>query len=310
MNVVLPTGEVLQTGLGPGVNVHLKETYSRVLVPGINPGYLFLGDGGTLGIKTEITVKLHPVPKVIKTGSFLFDSMEKLFRAEFDISRHEPPVHDGMFGIMPTMFKLNHIPIQKYGMIYGVHGSVPEECEVREKVIREICAKYGEPGNEMSDAMAYALMAEPNVKGGIRDMAGTFNTGILAAADSYMPVDRFLEELPGLEKKVAEWAPRAEELGIPGLDHFEVVDNGIAYYAIDYVYDNASREAREFARDATADIAEYLVRHGASTWQSGGILGKINREVGFSATHLDVLRTLKKALDPNNILNPNNTMFG
>ena len=309
MKVVLPNGDILQTGLGPGVNVYQPEIYSGRVSPGPNLNWLFFGDFGTLGIKTEITIKLHPTPKVKKTGSFLFDSMEKLFRAEFEITRHDPPVHNGMFGVLPTMFKLVGIPIEKHGMAYSVWGSVPEECEVREKIIREICAKYGEPGNEMSDALAYGLFGDPSMKGGMRDMASTFNRGTLAGADCIMPVDRFLEELPGIEKKVEEWGPRARELGVPGLDHFEIVDNSIAYYAIDYIYDGSNPEETELARDATVDVVKYLVKHGGTPWASSGIYGKVNREA-LSSPYLNLLRTVKKALDPNNILNPNSTMIG
>jgi len=58
VKVVLPNGVVVQTGTGAGNNIHNKMIYDRY--PG-NPDLtgIFMGDGGTFGIKTEATYRMY-----------------------------------------------------------------------------------------------------------------------------------------------------------------------------------------------------------------------------------------------------------
>lgn len=55
LKVVLPTGDIVQTGGGPGTNVHQKGL-SCVKLGGPDITGLFIGDGGVFGIKTEAAI--------------------------------------------------------------------------------------------------------------------------------------------------------------------------------------------------------------------------------------------------------------
>jgi len=62
LTVVLPNGEIVKTGGGPGTNVNQSLYYNRTL-GGPDFTGLFIGDGGAFGIKTEVTIRLLGLPR-------------------------------------------------------------------------------------------------------------------------------------------------------------------------------------------------------------------------------------------------------
>ena len=77
LTVVLPDGTVVTTGGGPGTNVQQEHAYSRVL-GGPDFSGMFIGDGGSLGIKTEVTIRLLGLPKVTRGCILEFSELENV----------------------------------------------------------------------------------------------------------------------------------------------------------------------------------------------------------------------------------------
>ncbi len=69
MEVVLPTGRVMRTRAVPQS------------AAGPNLNHLFIGSEGTLGVITEATLVIHPLPEVREFRSFLYPSMHSAFEA-------------------------------------------------------------------------------------------------------------------------------------------------------------------------------------------------------------------------------------
>jgi glycolate oxidase len=74
MTIVLPTGEILWVGEGGGKKIRKSSV-------GYNLKYLFFGAQGTLGIVTEITVDLFPKPEVELPAFFGFNSFDEAYKA-------------------------------------------------------------------------------------------------------------------------------------------------------------------------------------------------------------------------------------
>ena len=75
LTVVLPNGSVVKTGGGPGTNVNQPLNYNRNL-GGPDFTGLFIGDGGSFGIKTEATIRLVGLPQVTRARIVEFNTLE------------------------------------------------------------------------------------------------------------------------------------------------------------------------------------------------------------------------------------------
>ncbi|MEI6127428.1 MAG: FAD-binding oxidoreductase, partial [Pseudomonadota bacterium] len=72
ITVVLADGTIVKTGGGPGTNVHQPLFYNRNL-GGPDFAGMFIGDGGSFGIKTEATIRITKQPPLVRAGIFAFD---------------------------------------------------------------------------------------------------------------------------------------------------------------------------------------------------------------------------------------------
>jgi glycolate oxidase subunit GlcD len=83
--IVLPDGDVVRVG-GPFADS-----------PGLDLVRLFVGSEGTLGIATEITVRLVPLPRAVRTSLAIYDTMAAACRTVTEITRE---------GIVPVALEI------------------------------------------------------------------------------------------------------------------------------------------------------------------------------------------------------------
>ncbi len=84
LEVVLASGEVLRTGTGWNPAAKLFGRYSAF--PDLTG--VFLGDHGTLGIKTKVTLKVYPKAEHIAYGDFGFRTLQDAVAAFREIQAH------------------------------------------------------------------------------------------------------------------------------------------------------------------------------------------------------------------------------
>jgi len=82
LQVVLADGRVLHTGAGAARDT---EPFLRNFGPDLS-GF-FLGDSGTFGIKTQVTLRLDPQPRGTAYGCFAFEDLLALVRAQCELAR-------------------------------------------------------------------------------------------------------------------------------------------------------------------------------------------------------------------------------
>ncbi len=82
LQVVLADGRVLHTGTGAA---HGTEPFFRNFGPDLTG--LFLGDSGSFGIKTRVTLRLDPLPRGAAYGCFAFENLLGLVRAQCELAR-------------------------------------------------------------------------------------------------------------------------------------------------------------------------------------------------------------------------------
>ncbi len=82
LQVVLADGRVLHTGAGAARDT---EPFLRNFGPDLSG--LFLGDSGSFGIKTRVTLRLDPQPRGTAYGCFAFEDLLALVRAQCELAR-------------------------------------------------------------------------------------------------------------------------------------------------------------------------------------------------------------------------------
>jgi D-lactate dehydrogenase (cytochrome) len=259
---------------------------------------LFVGAEGTLGVITEITLRLQPVPEAIAAVVCPFAVFEGAVATAIAVSQAGIPVARielldevmirgvngyAKLGIMeqPTLFLEFH----------GTPAAVAEQTEA----VREITQEHGALGFESAtrtedrnrlwtarDNTLYAgLGLRPGAKAVITDIC--------------VPVSRLAECLIATKRDIAQSGLIAPIVGHVGDGNFHTL----------ILIDPSSPE--EVARAQALHermVTRALDLDGTSTGEHGIGTGKIaflERELG---TAVDVMRSIKQTLDPQGIMNP------
>ncbi len=296
LKVVLPNGDIIQTG--SGMNPRAKN-HSRVS-SGPDLTGLFIGSMGVFGIVTEVTMQLFHLQPYEATGSVAFDYhlLDDAHRAMAAIDAHEPKLCAmlAMFGPGPV------IPEgQDWVLIYRVTGFTQDEVDQKLETIAGILKEVA-PSNkgatEASDGMTRTYITE------MHDSAHGF--GMWFMIESLAPRDESLRNLKlsfeWLKKELAGWEKRVP---VFNSSLFAQPDGDVvSYHAI---IDLTDTEARDKAIEVQKGALDMLLGMGGNII----VLSKDLCDVGadhFRPECSAMLRTMKSALDPNNIMNPH--IFG
>jgi glycolate oxidase len=291
LEVVLPTGEVIWTG----ANVLKNST-------GYNLTQLVVGSEGTLGIVTKIVLRLIPNPKYDLLMLVPFKKLEQAGEAVSAIFRA---------GFVPSAMELVEINALKIVSDFVDSSAVQLTDDIEAHLIIEV------DGNNMD-----VLMSEMEA---ISEMLMQYEIGEVYFADDAQQK----AELWKLRRRVAEAVklagytieedtvvPRAElpalihgvkELGIR--HNFDVVCYGHAgdgnlHIRIRKEGTPNSFGDEEMTRSLRALFELVKGLGGTISGEHGiGLIQKVYMDIMFEQKQLDLMREIKKAFDPNNILN-------
>jgi len=287
LTVVLADGRVIKTG-----------GRARKSSAGYDLTRLFVGSEGTLGIITEIQLRLYGIPEAISSAVCSFPTLEGAVKTvtltiqmgipvarielldEFQmdaINRYS----DLTYPAQPTLFFEFH----------GSENGVQEQVEV----VGEIAGEFGggdfqwatrtEDRNKLwqarHDAYYAALALRPGCKGW--------------ATDVCVPISRMTECLLETRKDIDASGLLAPIVSHAGDGNFHLV----------FLVDPDDEE--EMARASAVNdrmVARALAAEGTCTGEHGVGYGKIEFLKAEHGEAVSVMRQLKAALDPDNIMNP------
>ncbi|MFO8010878.1 MAG: FAD-binding oxidoreductase [Dehalococcoidia bacterium] len=292
LKVVLPNGDIIQTG--SGINPQAKN-HSRVS-SGPDLTGLFIGSMGVFGIVTEVTMQLFHLQPYEATGSVAFDygHLDDAHRAMAAIDDHEPKLCAilAMFGPGPV------IPEgQDWVLIYRVTGFTQDEVDRKlgtiARILREVTPSNKGP-TASSEKMADFYINR------MHDSAHGF--GMWFMIESLAPRDQSLRNLKAsfewLKNELAGWERRVP---VFNSSLFAQLDGDVVSYH--GMVDLTDEEAREKAMEVQKGTLDMLLGLGGNVI----VLSKDLCDVGadhFRPECAAMLRTMKAALDPNNIMNP------
>ena len=288
LKVVTASGDVMRTG-----------TRAKKSSAGYDLTRLMVGSEGTLGIITEVTVKLYPVPEAISAAICSFPSLEAAVRSTIQIIQLGIPIArveliDGNTVRMVnahSKLNLREEPL----LLMEFHGS-PSSVKEQAESVQEIATEFG------GTAFEWATTPEERTRlwtarhnayfGAIQSKPGCR----AISTDTCVPISRLAD---CLLDSVAE----ADASGIP---YFLVGHVGDGNFHFGYLIDPNIPEERVLAEKLNHSLVNRALQlEGTCTGEHGVGLHKMDflvSETGAAA--MDMMRTIKRALDPKNIMNP------
>jgi len=288
LTVVLADGTPIHTG-----------TRARKSAAGYDLTRLFVGSEGTLGVITEVTVRLHPLPEAVSAATCAFDSMQgavetviATIQLGIPVARIELLDEAGMdavnrysktsYPVAPTLFFEFHS---------DSHRHVADQAEAVQALARDrggrgfAWATHLEDRERLWQARHTALYAALALRPG----AQAWTT------DVCVPISRLADCI--VETK-------ADNVGAP----FPICLAGHAgdgNFHLIYVLDPASEaELGEARRLNDRMIVRALAMGGTCTGEHGVGVGKMTYLDAEHGPAVDVMRAVKRALDPDNRMNP------
>ena len=287
LEVVLPNGELLRTG-----------SRARKSSMGYDLTKLFVGAEGTLGVLTEITLRLHPVPAAISAAVCPFDSLKgavdtciatiqsgvPIARIEFldDIAIAASNHYSKMsLTVAPTLFLEFH----------GTEAGIREQAEI----VEAIAADNGGRGfqwatqREERERLWKARHDSNPATRAMRPGAAMFVT------DACVPISALADNMT---------AARAD--GDASFLKFKINGHvGDGNFHVSYlVMPDAPEELAEAKRLAENVVMRALESGGTASGEHGVGLGKLKYLQREHGNGVEVMQSLKLALDPHAIMNP------
>jgi D-lactate dehydrogenase (cytochrome) len=271
---------------------------ARKSAAGYDLTHLFVGAEGTLGIITEVTLRLHPIPEVISSAVCSFETLEgaattviQAIQLGVPLARAEI-LDDMQMRAVNLWAKLDYP--EKTTLFFEFHGS---QASVDEQVstVGELAAANG------GGAFAWSSLAEERSRlWKARHEAYYATVGLRPGAvgwatDVCVPIGRLAECISETKRDLAASPVPATICGHVGDGNFHVI------FALD---PDAPHEWAEVEAINGRLIARALSMDGTCTGEHGIGLGKQEALVDELGDAVDVMRQIKRALDPRGMFNP------
>ena len=288
LTVVTAEGEIMRTG-----------TRAKKSSAGYDLTRLYVGSEGTLGVITEITLRLYPLPEAVSAAICTFPSIDAAVRTTIQVIQLGVPIArcelldaNAIRGVNKhSKLELPEAPM----LLMEFHGSaagVQEQTETVQAIAQEhggTAFRYASTPEERSKLWAarhQAYFAALQLRPGCR----------CQSTDTCVPISRLAESI---NESIAE----AEASGIP---YWTVGHVGDGNFHLSYLfYPDDAREATEVERLCEQMVRRALRLEGTCTGEHGiGLhkMGYLVDEAGPAA--LETMKRIKRALDPKNIMNP------
>ena len=287
LTVVTPQAEVIHT-----------SRRARKSAAGYDLTRLYVGSEGTLGIITEVTLRLHPIPETISAAVCGFESVQgavdtvvqsiqlgvPLARVEF--------LDDMQIRAVNKWSKLDLPEVTT--LFFEFHGS-PAGVAEQIGIVGELAAANGggdfqwaataEERSRLWRARHEAYYAAVNLRPG----------AVGWATDVCVPISRLAECIAETHVDLDKSSVPATILGHVGDGNFHVI------FSID---PDAPEEMDEVEAINARLVERALAMDGTCTGEHGIGIGKQEWLVAELGDAVEQMRTIKRALDPQNLLNP------
>ena len=288
LTVVLPNGDIIKTGS------RTKKTSA-----GYNLTNLFIGSEGTLGIITEIQLRLSPIPESIMSAVCHFPSLENAVQTAQQVIQYGVPIaRIEMLNKEQMEISINYSKLKDIEAVptlfFEFHGSEASNKE-NIKIVEEISkdnngssfkwAKDLEERNKLWKArwdVYYSVKA-------------LINNGRVYSTDVCLPISKITECVNFAEEETKKLGLRAPMVGHLGDGNFHVI---LPYDPKEAGTYDKIRDFSDLLIDKTLELNGTITgEHGVGLHKKAYLL----KEHGDS---ISLMKSIKRSIDQNNIMNP------
>ncbi|MCG6859024.1 MAG: FAD-binding protein [Salaquimonas sp.] len=288
LRAVAGDGSVLKTG-----------SQAKKSSTGYDLTHLFVGAEGTLGVITELTVKLHPIPEAISSAICAFETVRGAVEAVIATIQYGIPVARVEFMDEVAIAAVNNY--SKLGLkvaptvFFEFHGT-PAWVGEQAKIVEEITREYGgldfnwsadaDERNRLWQARHDSFWATKAIKPGYD----------LYTGDICVPISKLAENIVAAREDIDASSMTGQIIGHVGDGNFHTA----------YLMEPGNRQHIEEAETMAKRLVERALADGGTASGEHGIgiekLKFMRAEHGDEA--VEAMKRIKRALDPRGIMNP------
>jgi D-lactate dehydrogenase (cytochrome) len=287
LEVVLADGRVIRTG-----------SRARKSSTGYDLTALMVGSEGTLGLVTELTLRLQGQPEAVSTAVCAFDSLGDAVAAVTETIQMGIPMARIEFIDAEVVAAVNAysgltLPLAPH-LLVEFHGS--------DAAVAEQAARFGEiAADHRAVGIETATRAEDRTK--LWQARHKAHWAVLAAhpgkralvTDACVPISRLAEAVAETQADIAQSRLTGPILGHMGDGNFHAI----------LLIDPADPKDVAAADDLSHRLSERALRLGGTVSGEHGIgMGKLRYMAAEHGPGWEVMGLIKAALDPQNLLNP------
>ena len=288
LTVVLPTGDIVKLG-----------TRTKKSSAGYNLTNLFIGSEGTLGIITEVHLRLSPIPESIMSAVCHFPDLESAVLTAQEVIQYGIPIariemlNKDQMEISIKYSKLeNAEPMPT--LFFEFHGSESTNKESI-NIVEELSKNNGGSDLKWAETLEERnklWKARHEVYDSVK--AQGVNTKVYTT-DICVPISNLVECIKFSEKEIQQYGLKAPMVGHVGDGNFHVT----------ILYDPLKEGEYKIIRDFSDKLVDKALElEGTITGEHGIGLQKKKYLLKEHPDNLPVMKSIKKSIDPNNIMNP------
>ena len=288
LTVVLPNGDIINTGS------RTKKTSA-----GYNLTNLFIGSEGTLGIITEVQLRLSPIPESVMAAVCHFPTLEKAVQTAQQVIQYGVPIariemlNKDQMGISINYSKLKDVEAVPT-LFFEFHGSEQsnnENIKVVEEISKENSGSSFKWAKDLEDRNKL-WKARWDVYYSVKAL---INNGRVYSTDVCLPISNITECVNYAEEQAKKFGLRAPMVGHLGDGNFHVL------LPFDPDKKETYKKIREF-NDLL--IKKTLELNGTITGEHGVGLHKKEYLLKEHPDNIPLMKLIKRSIDQNNIMNP------
>ncbi|TMW63454.1 hypothetical protein Poli38472_002395 [Pythium oligandrum] len=293
LTAVLPDGRVIKTG-----------SKARKSSAGYDLTRLLIGSEGTLAVVTEAELRLYGIPEAEKTMVCSFptikeavDTCTAVMQMGIPVARMEL-MDEAAVEAINKYSKLNN-PLYP-SLIIEHHGS-ENEIEEQSAIVQDIASEYNAQGMELATSAEERKKLWSGRHSAWWATIGQMPGSRALSTDVCVPISKLSDVIVETQEDLRESGLFGTIVGHVGDGNFHVM---IPFFSED---EKLMKNVRDFSNRL---VLRALAAEGTCTGEHGIGNGKMDYLQLEHGDSVDVMRSIKQAIDPLNIMNPGKIFYG